>query len=500
MTKDRLPVRRPRLALHVAARRHVARGSVRVVLHDMHHDREALVGEREWSVLRCADGTRDLTGIVAAARRLDRHIRPDHLEGFLVKLWREGMLAEGVEPGPGDLAFTPLSGGSPAVTAEEMAARHRARRARPLDPLPGYRFTCHGRGACCDIFPTVLFSPAEALRARAIRPDILEGDQREDLAFTPERGGSVEGPAGSRGVRAVTKVDGRCAYRDEDLRCRIHAAGRGEDKPLGCRLFPAVLVDDGEAIRVTVAPHCACVFDSLDEPEGEPLVPAGVRTGADLDPAIHVGELPEQIHLTSSRRVPRTELVAWIRHLVWFAGQRRLGDVARSLWALAGAIEAHGTAVVASERALGDPPPIDPERLVDGIWSLPAWSERQAAMFDAWRASADVMRLTMRWISRASALMLDDQRSWSEPPSDRVSRAEALYLAASLHGYMLLEQRTLADALRDRAVLLLLSRAVPRVARSEEVPRPLADSLSQPIALVDPVMRGRCLGPEAREP
>src|SRR5690242_10317977 len=69
-----LPIR-PRLADHVLARRHITGSETVVVLHDQRTGRLVQLGPREWGLLAAADGTRDLDGVVLAARREGAHAR-----------------------------------------------------------------------------------------------------------------------------------------------------------------------------------------------------------------------------------------------------------------------------------------------------------------------------------------------------------------------------------------------------------------------------------------
>lgn len=97
--------RRPRLADHALARRHLAGGEPRVVLHDTRKGGLIALGPREWTLFSCADGTRDLDGIVAAAARAGAHARAPALGAFLEQLHGAGLLADGTAgvdaPAPG---------------------------------------------------------------------------------------------------------------------------------------------------------------------------------------------------------------------------------------------------------------------------------------------------------------------------------------------------------------------------------------------------------------
>src|SRR4051812_32381676 len=92
---------RPRLGDHVLARKYVAEGQERVILHDTRTNRMLQLGTREWGLLAAADGTRDLEGIRLAAAREGAHARPQAIEAFFEQLSAVALLEDGAaEPGP----------------------------------------------------------------------------------------------------------------------------------------------------------------------------------------------------------------------------------------------------------------------------------------------------------------------------------------------------------------------------------------------------------------
>ena len=94
---------RPRLSLTVSARRHIVHGESIVTLHADHKDLVLSIGEREWTVLRCADGTRDIDGIVAAVEKSGRAVRQDHLIAFFDELETAGLIINGAMFDPGKM-------------------------------------------------------------------------------------------------------------------------------------------------------------------------------------------------------------------------------------------------------------------------------------------------------------------------------------------------------------------------------------------------------------
>ncbi|MBX3270668.1 MAG: hypothetical protein KF729_10420, partial [Sandaracinaceae bacterium] len=267
---------RPRLTEQVIARRHVGEDDV-VVLHDHASRRVTRILPVQWQVLALADGTRDLEGVALAARA--RGIETDlaDLEGFLAHLAALGMLTEGpVEPKDG-------SDDDPDADLLEV----------PLDPIDRWTFRCTGRGACCEIFPTILFTPMEAHRALAVLPD-------EPHEFYPERGAGREG-----GALAPVLVEGRCRYLDDARRCALHARAGFDAKPGGCRAFPMQPVYDGERVRVSFAFECACVVDGIGDATGDAPVPREARVLGDLPRPTQVGRVPERVALDDARAAGR---------------------------------------------------------------------------------------------------------------------------------------------------------------------------------------------------
>lgn len=464
---------RPRLASHVLPRRHVVDGDERVVLHDLGTGRLVQIGPREWGLLAAADGTRDLDGIVLAAAREGAHARVAALEGFLAQLHQAGMLEDGVEEAP-----------SPAVMAEDEAESQDDPAARPLVPLPGFGLHCDGSGSCCRFYGTVIFGPVEAARARALLPMVREGGARHERVFMPERG------SGPTGGSAVTYCDGRCAYLGEDDRCMIHATGGPDAKPVGCRTFPASFIDDGECVRVSVSVECSCVLESAGRPGGSPLIPASARVRGDLDPTLVVERLEDQVSLTGSSLAPRAAFVAWSRLA---ASLFPTEDAAASLFALGRAVEEHGLDEGACRRAVTDPPPLPLHDVCPLAGALSRRAARRVREDEGWRSKRDLVLLASRWISAAAAALADPDTCallLSSPPA--APRSEELYVAAMFHGHRLTGKRSVAEALRDRALRLVVARALPlvlaRVPVEERDP-----SAAHPLALVEATLRGHGL-------
>jgi lysine-N-methylase len=458
---------RPRLAPHVIARRHVVDGADGVVLHDLATGGAVRIGPREWGLLAAADGTRDLEGIVLAAAREGAHARAEALAGFFAQLHAIGFLADGVEE--------PAEVERDAIDLE-----------MPLDPLPGFTLACDGSGSCCRFYGTVMFSPVEAARARALLPLVCGGGERHERAFTPEHG------SGPTGGSAVAMRDGRCAYLAEDNRCALHAAGGAGAKPIGCATFPTIFTDDGERVRVSVAVECACVLASVDREGGAPLVPEGARARRDLDATLDVVTLPDPLEIAPDRAVRRAEYLAWSRRVASLA---RTIDVAASLRALAAAIDRDGLDGDAAERAWSSPDPLRARELlpwIEALYRRAAKREREDA---AWRSERDLARFTVRWIAGAARELRDPDAldALLRAPSP-AARSEDFYVRALLHAHRIVvaPTRPLTVSLRDRAARIVIARALAR-AYAASAPGELDPACAHPLALVEAALRGHGL-------
>lgn len=260
---------RPRLsdAVRVRLDRSAADfGDARIVLHT--DDGElAVIDGRAWRLLSCCDGTRDVTGIRLAAEARGTRTSLEQVSAFLGRLWKAGCLEDGVLRPPDD-------------TASSSAPD------RPVEPLPDFAFECDGRGSCCRFFATMTFRPDEVLRARVLAPEVADAGAHPWQGFSPVCGSSDTPWRAS----AVATVTGRCGYLDDNGGCGLHRRGGEGAKPLGCRIFPAVVVDTGEVLRVGPRPECACVLRS-----GRVARAAAPLLSTPLDPGVVVTRLPEQV-------------------------------------------------------------------------------------------------------------------------------------------------------------------------------------------------------------
>jgi lysine-N-methylase len=303
----------------------------------------------------------------------------------------------------------------------------------------------------------------------------------------PERGPVLESGA------AVAFVEGRCAYFLEDGRCGLHARGGAGGKPLGCQMYPATFVDDGERVRVSIAVECGCVIESIgrapNREGGEPLVPPGARARGDLDARLYIAELTDSIELTSGgAEAPRAELIGWSR--VVTEGASTAGDIPAALWRIAQAVEAQGLSEAGARDALSSSSNLSPPALRPWFEALAARAGRASEEDAYFRGDRDLVRRVKSWIAAACTALLDEHTC-----GDLLARGaprpveEAFYLRAIAHGHQLVSDIPLAESLRDRAVRLLVARALPSVMATDEHDRALA----HPLALVEAVIRGHGL-------
>ncbi|MBI4951053.1 MAG: YkgJ family cysteine cluster protein [Myxococcales bacterium] len=463
----------PELGAHVAARHYVRDGRRLVVLHDTRSEGIVELDARGWALVAAADGTRDVAGLVRAAEHAGQRVPAAEAGRFVAALTAAGLLVAASEPARA-AAVAPAVSGAAAD--------------RPVEALPDFRLVCDGQGSCCRSYPTTLFSPVEAARARALAPEVLDGGADAAAVFTPERGARVLAGHGY----AVAMVDGACAYLAPDRRCGLEVAGGPAGKPLGCRLFPASFVDDGVRVRVSVAPECACVLASARRgpaADGMGLVPAGARLRRDLEAAVAVTELPATVVLGAGTHAARDDFRAWCDALPWAGpGWRAVDvDVPAALWVLARQVETHG---------LGPP-----GALPGGGAALPddaSFAQLRAALADAvgrrqardarMRAAHDLVRLGLGWLLRALGRL---GRGLEPAPRDAVG--EAFYVRALGFGLALTDEHVpLALALRDRALRLWLARALAAELAGSGVALP-DPAFAEPIALVEALLRGHGL-------
>ncbi len=466
---------RYRLADHVVARRHVVSAASSgvtpeasfIVLHDQgdRGPRVLQIGEREWALIEGMDGTRDVEGLALHARSRGTPLGLDHANAFVSELASEGLLTDDAR------AKLPL----------ERDVETTARPPRLLEHLPGFRLRCDGRGSCCRLYPTIVFSPLDAARARAALPLVRDGGHDEGRVFLPEHGSRRE-------ALSVTLVDGRCAYLGHDGLCGIHAALGPDAKPFGCQSFPVSLVDDGLTIRITPGVECACVLRSAESiaTGGEPLVDPKLLDSSALDPRLYVDVLPLEIQLSASTSVARASFVDWSRAIFEAPVANAVGAFSRLASHVAG-----GTLSVAGGRAaLGESVAERPERLLPFVRALGARARIRAA--ETWRSESDLAGQVFVALERAAAVA-EGGFDALVLPSKATHAAEAFYVRATLFGHHLVarsHRMPLETALLDRATRIVMGRALAVVIEMGGFVDP---AFLEPLALVEATLRGHGL-------
>jgi len=478
---DATSLARPRLLPHVLPRRHMSGTRRLVVLHDTDRLENHQVAERTWTVLSGMDGTRDVEGLAAFASREGARASVDEIRELVAQLAQQGMVSEGV-PRETDAAGPARA---PAASSGRVAPADEA--PRPLLHLPGFMLDCDGSGTCCRFYPSIAFSPLDAAAARSRLPQVADGGMHPERVFLPLLGNAA-------GMFAVALVDGRCSYLQEDLACGIHRAGCAGDKPLGCRTYPARFVDDGAQVRVAPWLECSCVFRSgvRKEPRGEPLIATRLRSAADLDRALHLERLPEEIVIADGRRCTRAELVAWSDALA----RVPVRDGVASLLSLSLALRDHGVDIEASRAALTCPAP--PELVCFDAALQAVGARLQKLTSEHWRADRDMARITAVALYDASLLARELGDELLASPG-RFAEVEQFYVHTLLFGHQLVHMRGLRSMSMlalDRAVRALLGRALAVVANLAGLEDP---AFQWPLALVEATMRGYGVGAYMRD-
>jgi lysine-N-methylase len=475
---------RPRLAAHVFARRHLARGERLVVLHDTERLVQHHLSERSYAIVAAMDGTRDGEGLVAAAARAEVRVARAEVEAFVAELGAHALLVDGSDAVEGTSA---PRGDSAPLPSDDAS--------RPIARMPGFALLCDGRGSCCRFYPTIAFTPEEATRARARLPLVREAGGDEARAFTPLAGDD-------RRLLAVALDDGRCAYLDADDRCGIHRAGRSDDKPLGCRTYPARFIDDGLAVRAGPLLECACVFASAWLGGGaEPLLDPGLRARGDIDPAIVIERLSDAVLVAPGRTAPVSELARFAATLDPILALDRsrstlVQDGAAALWSLADALDAHGLDAERTREALASTHPPEPAAIRGMLDALAPRVRR--LLDDTWRSDRDLARQTAHALDAAIALLDGEPEALLAGPG-RYAADEAFYVRALVFGHHLVHRegrRPMSLLARDRALRAVLGRALGVVARLADLGDP---AFERPLALVEAAMRAYGLSAYLRD-
>jgi lysine-N-methylase len=445
-------------------RRHLVDGEEKLILHDTRVEEIVELDAEQLQQIRVCDGTRDIGGVLLAAARAGVYTRASKIESLLAALAQRGLLADGIAP-----RHAALDGAGQAEPTPSF---------RPLERLDGYQFRCDGNGSCCTTYASIPFGVDDARRASRRAPDVMERDEAH--FFLPLYGSS------DADMRAVTMVDGACAFLDADGMCRVH-----DVKPRGCDTFPACFVDDGDAVRASVALECPCVLSSLSAPAGESLA-EDAGAASEVPPGARVVALPEHIRLHADATAPRAALRRW--SVVVLDAIDELGplDGVAVYWALADEVAAHGLDTAPLRSGLNKWAP--PRSAALGLWllALAAKTADKRETTAAWRGKRDRSRRLSAWLDQAAQALLEpklleDRLSGPGPNAAH----EAFHLRSTVWGHQLVSrQLTLEQSLRDRAIRLLLARQCAEAVPEESVGDP---SARYPLTAVEAMMRGQGL-------
>lgn len=437
---------RPRLAEHVLARHHKTAARDLVVLIDTRDDSRYELELHEWDALSCADGTRDLDGITLAAASRGSLRRVSSLHAMLGGLHEAGLLAPGTASPRGAFDEAP-------PTPDD----------RPVEPLAGFSLTCDGAGTCCTTYGSIVFTAAEAERARVLaRPDVPAS-----WLFTPHHGSRDDEHL------AVSLTSGACAFLDSSARCTVHAAGGAHAKPLGCQHYPASFTDDGVAVRVSVGLECACVARSAQASSGPPLF-RGARA-ADLPRGTRVQRLMPEIDLHAGKLVAREALSAWTRELLTDAPRDALDGFAR----IASTVQERGLAPLSpSAQVAADALDVSLER------ALAIAGHAARALAQSGDRSHPSTHAGLAWIASAKPSAID------LVPPGALDPVEALYVRAVLHGHQALRP-DVAAAMWLRASRVVLARAMAR--STSDVADPGRRWFAHPIVAIETLSRALAL-------
>jgi lysine-N-methylase len=210
----------------------------------------------------------------------------------------------------------------------------------------------------------------------------------------------------------------------------------------------------------------------------------------DLPAGALVVALPEAIEIGAGTTVPREAAVRWSRAALRAPGSI---DAVGLLWSLAAKVERGDLSEDGVEAAIASPSPPDEDALAPWIEALAARTAAKREAAERWRSDRDRVRTASRVLAAAAAALQD--RATLGTALAGVGAPwplEAFYVTAALHGHALLGEIPLAHALRDRAVRLVLARAVP-VSCAE----PGLD-VSYPLPLVEAMMRAQGVKEYAR--
>jgi hypothetical protein len=274
--------------------------------------------------------------------------------------WTERSFALGGAAALAELAFLPSQVNLPVRSWLDVAYRRQFNFVRvPLQTLPDQRFSCHGTGSCCQIYWEIS-APVEAQALIDQMPWAeLGADHLVGHQLAPHSDGRVY----------VKKGGERCAFLDENTRCRIHSA-LGTPVFDACVAFPFRFAEIPDGVAVATSYHCHSVRGNF----GLPLVERQEDIWRRLN---QVGLMitPRSGHaLTLGRPVPWEAFQATEAHLLELLANPSI-PLFQRLWVAARSLEAgvkDEEQKIEKYRQESPPPLIEGERAVADML-VPFW-------------------------------------------------------------------------------------------------------------------------------
>lgn len=196
--------------------------------------------------------------------------------------------------------------------------------------LPGQRFECQGSGQCCQTYEYGPLRDEDVdrlakLDIAGVYPKLGPGPYVE--THKSEQTGANEW--------YLKKVEGRCIFLLNDMRCGVHAAFGAQAKPAICRLFPWRSLFTLEGVRIYDQSECATFAvsarkgDSLEKQLEwiEPLLDKTVR-------------LFHPMLLLDARTMCDYGYFARVQDALCAAIDRRIGDPVETVGAIGGFLRA----------------------------------------------------------------------------------------------------------------------------------------------------------------
>lgn len=391
------------------------------MLLDARRDRVVVLPASAWSVLCHADGTRDVAGVVAAARRFGATVDVAGAEALLDELEALAWLGDGAPEGL-------LEGDAQAIAPDDR---------RWVREMVAGRYRCDGRGDCCRSYPTISLTPVDVHRVSAAMADDPMLAHRSHRVFLPTVG-SAPTP-----MRAIALVDGACRFLEHDGACGVHRHGGAAAKPIGCAWFPTRLVDDGVEIRAAPVVECVCV--ARPDPSAAPLLPEIQACALPL--GITLSRLPERVRFGGGREVDRSIAVATLEGIV-------ARDPARALWTWSVALGQGEAWCGVPEGAA-----IDASAVARRFGEVAERARIRAELESTWRGPDDMVCRRLRLLAVAAGMLAAPSVAALVVEAEGDAALERHVLDAAIFSRSVLVGEDVARAVGEVALQMWLARA-----------------------------------------